>query len=435
MIAALAAALPGCHSTFLCETNQQCNSDDGQCEASGYCSFDDDGCGSGRRYGSFAPEAIAGTCVPVEPPAGTTGSTGGVPSTQGQTSGQDTGSATVSVDGGSSTGSADTSTDTGFETVGGECINGCNAGCPNGCANGQCEAVDLGGPGGGEGIGVVIVGSWVVWSTGTSSSIQIADLAPDGMSEHLQFVSGNDYVTNIVGNETHAYFLDYGGPRLNRISIPDGEVELVAEVGPDGQAGFSGLALTAADVYFGMTAGVGGGGGGSTGLWRAAIDLSQVDSPDLLVPEEVRDVVVDDTYVYWTNTTDDVIARLPLLGAPGGEAPEVLVTGRELNALAIRGNEIFFGDADEIRSVETTGSDRAMTVYATGQNNIWDIATDDLHVYWTANGDNTVMRAPLDTSLPAQAIANSTGPLGLELSCETVYWVQQTPGRLHSRLK
>lgn len=35
------------------------------CEPSGYCSFDDADCESGRRYGSFAGQGLSGACVPA----------------------------------------------------------------------------------------------------------------------------------------------------------------------------------------------------------------------------------------------------------------------------------------------------------------------------------------------------------------------------------
>ncbi|MCR9164045.1 MAG: LamG-like jellyroll fold domain-containing protein [Nannocystaceae bacterium] len=49
-------------SVYACEDDGQCP--DGFCEASGYCSFTDVECGSGRRYGSFAGDGLGGTCVP-----------------------------------------------------------------------------------------------------------------------------------------------------------------------------------------------------------------------------------------------------------------------------------------------------------------------------------------------------------------------------------
>lgn len=51
-------------TTFECSANAQCEG--GTCEPLGLCSFPDDGCDSGRRYGELSG-TLAGTCVPVDP--------------------------------------------------------------------------------------------------------------------------------------------------------------------------------------------------------------------------------------------------------------------------------------------------------------------------------------------------------------------------------
>ena len=58
-------------SAFVCESPEQCGA--GVCEPSGYCSFPDDECPSGRRYGTFAGDGLANACV--ELPDSSTGET------------------------------------------------------------------------------------------------------------------------------------------------------------------------------------------------------------------------------------------------------------------------------------------------------------------------------------------------------------------------
>jgi hypothetical protein len=59
----------GCDRTvvFACETRDDCidGRAGGVCESDGYCSFPDGTCESGRRYGEYAPPALASTCTPV----------------------------------------------------------------------------------------------------------------------------------------------------------------------------------------------------------------------------------------------------------------------------------------------------------------------------------------------------------------------------------
>ncbi len=68
LLAALAVALlaAGCDvdDYFHCLDDAQCG-EGGVCEANNACSFEDEDCGSGRRYGELAPTGIANVCVPV----------------------------------------------------------------------------------------------------------------------------------------------------------------------------------------------------------------------------------------------------------------------------------------------------------------------------------------------------------------------------------
>lgn len=67
-------ALAGCHRVFPCDDDAQCRLDGvpGTCEAVGHCSFPDEDCDSGRRFGEHAPRDMAGVCVEVDPAMGST---------------------------------------------------------------------------------------------------------------------------------------------------------------------------------------------------------------------------------------------------------------------------------------------------------------------------------------------------------------------------
>ncbi len=77
IVCAVAAllAVPACGaSVFQCMTTEDCaGHPGGSCEASGHCSFPDETCPSGRRYGEFAPAEFSEACV--DPDAGTSTST------------------------------------------------------------------------------------------------------------------------------------------------------------------------------------------------------------------------------------------------------------------------------------------------------------------------------------------------------------------------
>ncbi len=60
---ALLAAGCGSENTFACTEDSSCSN--GWCEPNGYCSFPDDDCGTGRRYGDFSGP-FSGQCVSSE---------------------------------------------------------------------------------------------------------------------------------------------------------------------------------------------------------------------------------------------------------------------------------------------------------------------------------------------------------------------------------
>jgi hypothetical protein len=101
--------LLGCNAGgFLCESDEACQqgSAQGSCQPSGYCSFPDDTCPSGQRYGEHAGGSLPNTCV--EPGSvGEAGTTDEAASTGTTTSGPatpTTGPTTLDDDGPASTG-------------------------------------------------------------------------------------------------------------------------------------------------------------------------------------------------------------------------------------------------------------------------------------------------------------------------------------------
>ncbi len=99
--AAAALLLGGCvawgcgvTNSFTCAQNSQCGVD-GVCQPTGGCSFPDDDCPSGQRYGDYAPSGLGGLCVdPTSDtdPGGTTLGSGDATGTSGPSSLDDTGS-------------------------------------------------------------------------------------------------------------------------------------------------------------------------------------------------------------------------------------------------------------------------------------------------------------------------------------------------------
>jgi hypothetical protein len=106
-------------SAFICADDEQCG-DEGICEASGFCSFPDPACDSGRRYGKLAGK-LAGACV--DPSGETTAESAAL--TEGDLTGDDSSGSfgNDSDTSGSSTAGPSTTSDdtTGGSTTADEC--------------------------------------------------------------------------------------------------------------------------------------------------------------------------------------------------------------------------------------------------------------------------------------------------------------------------
>lgn len=105
---------PGCRSgtSFDCESDQQCEAraPSGRCEDNGYCSFEDDECASGRRYGTLTGSSVGGVCLPEDPETTSSDATSVASSAEGSSGGS--GPTTETSTSGLSAG---TQTDTGID--------------------------------------------------------------------------------------------------------------------------------------------------------------------------------------------------------------------------------------------------------------------------------------------------------------------------------
>lgn len=404
-----------CALTFPCDADEQCARDGaaGTCQASGYCSFPDESCDSNQRYGELAPGELAGTCVPVDAAGtGTDDATGTDPTPGVATVDQDT---TDGLEGSSTDGGTvdppdtDSDTDTGIPIC-------CHAGCEGACDSGGCAAEQWGGPAiEQEAIGVAVVGDWVVWSTGYGKGLELSHVF-DGSAGQLAMVPANSFVTKIAGDGTHVYFLDYGGPTVKRASVPDGVIDEVTVV-TGGIANWGGIAVGAEHVYFAM--------GNSGGIWRARKDLSDQDGAEQVAESaSPYDVALDETTVYWVDTAQQQILSLPFELVGTGEAPKVVYEGIGLGTLTVDATHVYLGDGSSIVRAVKGGTNQGIETLATDQGAVWDIAVDDIHVYWTAETNGALARIVLAGGGEAEILADTALPWGLDLSCHAAFWAE-----------
>lgn len=420
VVMALAGIGGGCTLTFPCSSNDDCTRDGGAggvCQASGYCSFPDDACESDQRYGELAPAGLAGSCVPVNGSNSTADSAGssGTPTVPAPSTGDPSTSGGI-VDGSESSESSST---------GGPAVC-CHADCEGACVD-RCDSVLLGGPAvDTEAIGVAVVGEWVVWSTGFGQTLELASLEP-GVDERLADVVGNSFVTKIAADDTHVYFLDYGGSTVKRATVPEGLVETVSQV-PGGEARFGGLAVGAEHVYFAMR--------GTGGIWRAAKDLSdQMAAESVYEAAAPFDIVLDEQRVYWIDGGSNQVRALELDAVGPTEDFVMLYDGSDLTTLAVDDDFLFVADGGAVIRMDKSQMIPGLLTLTTQQGMVWDMALDDVHVYWTSASGNTVARARKDGTGRIEVLADTNVPWGLDLGCDAIFWAQNGTQTLQRRLK
>ncbi|MEM9455727.1 MAG: hypothetical protein AAGF11_16210 [Myxococcota bacterium] len=423
VMVALAGIAGGCTITFPCSSDDQCTRGDkgsGVCEASGYCSFPDDSCDSDQRYGELAPAGLAGRCVP----AGESSSTADSVNTAGPTDAPTVPGMTT-ADPSTSSGIVD-GADSSDSSITGGPVACCHADCEGACID-RCDSIVLGGPAmGAEAIGVAVVGEWVVWSTGFGQTLELASLEP-GIDERLADVVGNSFVTKTAADDSHVYFVDYGGPTLKRATVPEGLVETVSQV-PGGEARFGGLAVGAEHVYFAMR--------GTGGIWRAAKDLSdQLAAESVYEAASPFDIVLDEQRIYWIDGGSNQVRALELDAVGPTEDFVMLYDGSDLTTLAVDDDFLFVADGGSVVRTDNAGADPGLLTLATQQGMVWDMAVDEVHVYWTSASGNTVVRARKDGTGGAEVLANTEQPWGLALGCDAIFWAQNGTQTLQRRLK
>ena len=183
-LAASAFVLTGCaKETFFCDAAEDCtrSSGEGVCEPTGYCSFPDSDCESGRRYGDLAPSGLAGTCVPLDEATSSTTSTssGNVSEGTAQTSGTDDNSSSGSGEPPEST-SSTTSTSGGSSSSTGEPTPACCSAACSPCED-ACTPEVLAAIGDGESLSVGVVGDTIIWATGYVTDVYTYDTRTDDL--------------------------------------------------------------------------------------------------------------------------------------------------------------------------------------------------------------------------------------------------------------
>ncbi len=425
----LCAGGPGCQAeSFFCQDSSECMLDGevGTCEASGYCSFADGSCASGRRYGGLAPDALADTCVPSDDGTGSSssGSLGQDDASTGSSS--TTGVTTIEPD--TTTGSTGIGGDDPSSSEGGAssstgapdplCCDASCSTCGNGCA---AEALDVSGDDEGEALAIVATQTHVYWTTGWQTDIRVFDLEA-GVGSRL--VDLPHTLTKITADEAFIYYLSYGEGFVGRVSLASGAADIVADVNlktPGHEAGFARLAVDEADVYFALE-------GPSDGL-AGAFRSSKVPGGDVTAigdfPRPVG-IAVDDQAVYISDM------EIGLHRAPKDSLTPELLSNVGGGPLVLHDGSVFVGAGGEMLRVSAEGGPATLVAVADGR--IEEMVADETHLYATTIA-GSVVRAPLDGDGPPTVIASGGSPWGIATNCQQVFWCDNAALSMVGRAK
>lgn len=232
---------------------------------------------------------------------------------------------------------------------------------------------------------------------------------------------------SIVATKDALFWLVSGDVDKN---IPDAVVKQLLTGGPPKNISkvfvFSDAALVAdaTHLYFGDNR------NDKAVLMKLAISGGKAEEIAASSFDSIAVLAVDSTNAYWVSLGD--ILKAPLAGG----AATVLVKNTGLGnvwGLASDGKHLYWTDRNNYRSDDAnTGAVRripvtggAIETIASGlRGRPWDIATDATHVYWVINAEKNggVMRAAKTGGPASVVVGGQSSPVHLALDEDYVYW-------------
>ncbi len=139
-----------------------------------------------------------------------------------------------------------------------------------------------------------------------------------------------------------------------------------------------------------------------------------------------RDVVVDESRVYWTSGGEQGAVMISPLAAP---SPTPLAEGQnEPSGLALFDSKIYWASsgAGQILSAPKAGG--AVTVLASDQHQPVAVAVDASGVYWATHQGEIVVLRNEPGSAPVLLATGQSRPEGIALDDKAVYWTSAEAG-------
>lgn len=415
----------GCNrETFFCDAAEDCSSDGGGgvCESTGYCSFPDPECATGRRYGELAPSGLAGTCVPVDDGTGST-----TASMSGETTAPDpdptldpstttTASPTTSTtDPATTDPSSSSSGETGdaASSTGGE-PTCCSADCSS-CGE-SCTAETFDETESGEALAIAIVDDTLIWTTGWTNQVITIDLETGDRSV---LVTLPHIISQITTDDAYIYYLSYSSGFVGRISIASGQVDQLGNT--DGMqqfdAGLGHLVVDDTHVYAAMANTANEANGG---VFQFPKEPGEGDPLRIGDFDRPVGIGVDATSLFVADDNDGAVFRIEKAALDG--EPVQLAAAPAPGPMHVGDDALYVtSGTDLLRIPKRPGPS---TLLASITQKIEGITADETHVYVTGLYSGEVMRVAMGDDEPAAVIADVNAPWGIATDCNYVYWCE-----------
>jgi hypothetical protein len=158
----------------------------------------------------------------------------------------------------------------------------------------------------------------------------------------------------------------------------------------------------------------------------AASAIKRLDRPDDPFLVGAFDVVVDDTYVYWSNGSHNQVVRLKL---SGGSAEEYFTGTGRISFLAIQGSKIFASDCPESGSqpkgniVVGPASGKMSTLIFPSEPTASGVGVSSNSVYWGTNNPNALAFGLQTGNVPVTRVPMAGSVAGLAVDTQGVAYV------------
>ena len=247
---------------------------------------------------------------------------------------------------------------------------------------------------------------------------------PEGSTfeDELSIVATGDFPFALATDDTYLYWSEFSQGSLHRIPLRGGESELLFE--GDSAVEIYGIALGGGELYL----------CDSIGAELRAFRLSD-RTMRVLAASPCTDVALDATHLYWTSESalEPSVRRM---SRSGGPIEDLTPPGPSRNLVVGDEGDVYWTNYDEgrIESVSIgAGVGVIATVPATGP---WGLQLDGDFVYWAhfhLTG-GAVSRAPRAGGASIDIAASQEGAHSVFVDGDEVYWTNELGGTLMRRV-